>query len=156
MRFTINTTGLTFTVPAVEEVIPLTAAMVKDHDPKSGRVRPLIDSDPLRTQGFVSLFVKPARERAVRLIGSAIVGTAGSIRKAKGVTISAADAAHLALLTPEETALFVSRFPTDGTMPRTPKDAAAVEAVGKKVLTALVGKSLTFGADTPERNLLAL
>jgi hypothetical protein len=132
MRTILTPQGVKWTTPSAAEEIFLTDAEYAATEPANATA--LATDHPQYAIGFRWVVVKPARKRRVRIIGKGVSGSGKSVRRIKGVTLDAADAARHAGLNATETALFVSRFPEDGTMPGAPKDADAVSAVFLKVL----------------------
>lgn len=108
-----------------------------------------------QTAGHAAVIVNhKARARRVSLAvtGEKIVtnGSGSTATDLASVTVDAARAASLANLSPEETALFVSRFPRDGSEAGTPKDAAAVAAVFRKVNALAGAREWSIAGDASE------
>lgn len=122
----------------VEKRAPITGAALK----ALGKRRPrnfvaISKDDPLREAGVVGHIVSKARARRVVLNGSGVVmsSDAGNGRAIDAVALLASDAASFVGLTPEEAALFVSRFPSDGSTAPAPaeEDKPAIASVFRKV-----------------------
>lgn len=140
MRTLLTLLGVKWTTPHAAESIPLTDAEYAATQPENATA--LDESDPLYATGVRWTIAKPARKRRVRYIGNGVSGSGKSVRRIKGVTVDAIDAARYAGLDVKESALFVSRFPEDGTMPPPPENAEQVAAISAVFLKVL---------DTPKR-----